>query len=330
MSRVVGTVLSSCALVVTALAALPARAADPTTADCLSASENSLSLRNQHKLREARAALLICAAPSCPADIRAECTRRVGEVNVAIPTIVFEAKDASGNDLSAVRVSMDGQLLIERLEGTALSIDPGVHGFMFETPGQSPVVKQLVIREGEKDRRELVAFGGAAVANAGGPIAPSAGAAPAGAPAGSAAAAGPTTVVAGGATPDSGASSGGWSTQAKIGVGLGAAGAVGLVTGVVFGIVSNSRASAFNSAGCSTGAPNDGPAGCQSKHDSVSSARGLAVVGLVSGVVLGGVGAYLFFAAPKEVTSKVAFRAGPVTVSCLPAGDLGVSCGGRF
>jgi hypothetical protein len=330
MSRAAGVIVSFSALAVTALAAPPVRAADPTTADCLSSSENSLALRNQHKLREARAALLICAAPSCPADIRAECTRRVGEVNVAIPTIVFEAKDAAGNDLSAVRVSMDGQLLIERLEGTALSIDPGLHGFMFETPGQSPVVKQLVIREGEKDRRELVAFGGAATANAGGSTAPASGAAPAGAPAGTATAAGPTTVVAAGATPDSGASSGGWSNRAKLGIGLGAAGAVGLVTGIVFGVVSNSRAADFNSAGCSTSAPNDGPAGCQSKRDSVSSARAVAVVGVVSGVVLGGVGAYLFFAAPKEVTSKVAFRAGPVTVNCLPSGDLGVSCGGRF
>jgi hypothetical protein len=78
-----------------------AEAADPTTADCLSASESSLSLRNQHKLREARAALLICSAASCPGDVRAECTRRVSEVNAAIPTIVFEAKDSSGGTISA-------------------------------------------------------------------------------------------------------------------------------------------------------------------------------------------------------------------------------------
>jgi hypothetical protein len=139
-----------------------ARAADPTTADCLAASESSLALRNQHKLREARAQSLICAAASCPADVRDECARRVAEVNTAIPTIVFAAKDAAGSDLIAVKVTMDGQPIAERLEGTAFSIDPGAHTFTFEAPGQSAIQKQLVIREGEKDRREAIIFGGAA------------------------------------------------------------------------------------------------------------------------------------------------------------------------
>jgi hypothetical protein len=135
-----------------------ARAADPTTADCLNASEASLTLRNQHRLREARAQLLVCSAASCPGDIRDECIRRVEMVNASMPTVVFEAKDAAGNDLSAVRVAMDGQPLVDRLEGTALSIDPGEHVFIFETAGQPPVQKQMVIREGEKGRRERVSF----------------------------------------------------------------------------------------------------------------------------------------------------------------------------
>ena len=133
-------------------------AADPTTADCLTASETSLALRNQHRLREARAQLLVCSAASCPADIRDECIRRVEMVNASMPTIVFEAKDSAGNDLSAVRVTMDGGPLVDRLEGTALSIDPGEHVFVFETAGQPLVQKQMVIREGEKGRRERVSF----------------------------------------------------------------------------------------------------------------------------------------------------------------------------
>jgi hypothetical protein len=123
------------------LPARPARAADPTTADCLSASETSLALRNQHQLRAARAQLLVCAHASCPADVRKECTRRVSDINAAMPTVVFEAKDTSGNDISAVKVSIDGQPLVERLEGTALSIDPGEHSFTFEAPGQPTVHK---------------------------------------------------------------------------------------------------------------------------------------------------------------------------------------------
>lgn len=146
------------------VAAAPAWASDPTTADCLSATEGSLTLRNQHKLRDARAQLLICSAATCPSDIREECVRRVAEVNVAMPTVVFEVKDAPGNDLTGVRVDMDGSVLAEHLEGTALSIDPGEHKFTFTHAGDPPVQKVFVIREGEKDRRERIVMGTLAVA----------------------------------------------------------------------------------------------------------------------------------------------------------------------
>src|SRR5882724_2327615 len=88
-----------------------AQAADPTTADCLTANEKSIQLHSEHLFRAARAELLTCAAGSCPADIRTECTRRVAELNTAMPTLVFEVKDANGADLSDVKVTMDGAVL---------------------------------------------------------------------------------------------------------------------------------------------------------------------------------------------------------------------------
>lgn len=133
-------------------------ALDPTTADCLAATEKSTTLRQQHKLRAARKELLICAASSCPVDIRQECSRRVSEVNAAMPTIVFEVKDTNNNDLSAVTVDLDGQRFAERLEGTALSIDPGEHRFHFESDGKLSQDHTFVIREGEKERRERIRF----------------------------------------------------------------------------------------------------------------------------------------------------------------------------
>ncbi len=139
--------------------ASPVRAAEPTTDECLTASDASLNFGSEHKLRAERAQLLICAAASCPADIRKECLRRVDEVNVAIPSIVFEVKDSAGKDLSAVRVTMDGELLTEQLQGTALAVDPGEHKFTFETPGQPPLEKQFMINESQKERREAITFG---------------------------------------------------------------------------------------------------------------------------------------------------------------------------
>jgi hypothetical protein len=140
------------------LGATSSHAADPTTADCLAASEATIKLRSEHKLRAAREQLLICSSPACPADIRKECSSRVDAVSSQIPTILFEAKDGSGNDLAGVTVTMDGAPLAQRLEGTALSLDPGEHTFRFEATGQTPVDRVLVIEEGQKDRRERVVF----------------------------------------------------------------------------------------------------------------------------------------------------------------------------
>jgi hypothetical protein len=153
-----------------------AHAADPTTSDCLAASEAALKLGNDHKLRGERSQLLVCAAASCPADIRKECLRRVDEVNAQIPTIVFQAKDGASKDISAVKITMDGEVIAQRLEGTSLSVDPGNHTFVFETSGEPAVQEQLFITEGEKDRRERILFGaaGALASTSGAPAAASA------------------------------------------------------------------------------------------------------------------------------------------------------------
>ncbi|MGO9712293.1 MAG: hypothetical protein ACLQBL_25750 [Polyangiaceae bacterium] len=154
LTLLVATALTSA----TATIAPPSFAANPTTPECLDASERAVSLKSTHKLRDARAQFLVCAAATCPSDVRAECQRRVGEMSAAIPTLVFEAKDADGSDLTAVTVSMDGQRLADKLEGIALALDPGAHEFLFEVAGRDPVRKTLVLNEGEKDRREPIVF----------------------------------------------------------------------------------------------------------------------------------------------------------------------------
>jgi hypothetical protein len=139
---------------------LPVRsyATDPAVADCLAANEDAISLRNEQKLRAARSKLLVCAAQSCPLDVRKECTRRIEDLNAAMPTIVFEARDAAGRDLATVKVLMDGETLAEHLGGTALSVDPGEHTFVFETAGAERTELSLLIREGDRERRERVMF----------------------------------------------------------------------------------------------------------------------------------------------------------------------------
>lgn len=143
-----------------------ASAADPAVSECLRASSASLTAANEHKLRAERAELLICAQDSCPPEIRKECLRRVEQVNASIPTVVFEVTDARGNDVSAIRLTMDGELLAERLDGTALAVDPGEHEFVFESPQVPTLTRRFVLRAGEKDRRIPIRLEGPGAAGA--------------------------------------------------------------------------------------------------------------------------------------------------------------------
>jgi hypothetical protein len=143
---------------VTTLIGRHASAAEPSMSECLASYEESINLKRDHQLQAALAKFAVCSSESCPPDVRKECLRLAPEVQAAMPTVVFEARDAAGANLSAVKVTMDGNVLAERLDGTALPIDPGEHRFAFEVAGRAPVEKRLTIWEGDKLRHERVEF----------------------------------------------------------------------------------------------------------------------------------------------------------------------------
>jgi hypothetical protein len=132
--------------------------AAPSATECISANESSIRLRKEKKLLEAREKSAVCADAACPAEIRDECSQKLIETTAAIPTLVLSAKDASGNDLVAVRVTMDGVSFVDRLDGTAVPVNPGPHVFRFETAGQA-IDKTIVLREGDRDRHAAIRFG---------------------------------------------------------------------------------------------------------------------------------------------------------------------------
>ena len=265
-----------------------ALAADPTTADCLAASDASLSLGNQHKLRAERSQLLVCAATTCPADIRKECLARVDEVNAQIPTVVFSAKDGSGADLSAVKVTMDGDVLAQRLEGTALSIDPGEHTFTFETVGQAPVMKKFVIVEGQKDRRELVAFGAAPEA-----LAPT----------------GPSPETASPSSLSSPSPSGGIGTQRTLALVAGGVGIVGIGVGTAFGVVALSKKSDAQNVCPNSSCPTQEGS---NKWSNAASTGNISTIGfIVGGVGVAGAAA-LWFTAPSSRSAQVGLGLGGI------------------
>src|SRR5579863_8511710 len=199
-----------------------ARAAAPSKAECLTASEAWIKLRKDGKLRAAREQLLVCAASACPSEVRQECSRRASEVSAVIPTLVLVAKSPDGTDLSAVQVSMDGQPLLDRLDGRAVAIDPGEHVFRLQAAGSLPVEKIFVLREGDHDRHETVVVGSAATVPAPTPSPPSA------APA----AATSEPPIEGGSR---------WSTPKTLALVAGGVALGGIAVGTVFGLQASSK-----------------------------------------------------------------------------------------
>jgi hypothetical protein len=144
--------LSAVALVplVTLAAAPAARAQDAKTA-CRDAYEQAQLLRREGKPHASKGQLEACARAECSDAVRADCVKWLDEVERSVPTVVLEAHTESG-DPQAVRVTMDGTLLAERIDGKPIEVEPGPHAFRFELAGRPPVDVNVVVFEGQKDR----------------------------------------------------------------------------------------------------------------------------------------------------------------------------------
>ena len=271
-----------------ALSTTPALA-DVTKAQCIDANGKGQELRRDGKLSGAREQFRQCADASCPAMVRDDCTKRLDDLESAQPTIIFEAKDGAGNYLSAVKITVDGLPLAERLAGTPLSVDPGEHTFTFETAGQTAVTKKLMIQQAQKDRQETVTFGAATTVT----TVPSP-------------SSGPQTTAA--ALPSSAPTQPvteeghGLGTQKILAIVAGGIGVVGLGLGTAFGAMALSKKSDAQGACPGSQCPT---------HDGVSKWSDATSTGNVStiGLIVGGVGvagaAVLWFTAssPSSETS---------------------------
>ncbi len=240
--------------------------ADPTKDQCVDANAKAQDLRRDGKLSAAREQLHQCASASCPAMVRNDCTKRLDELETAQPTIAFEVKDSGGADVSDVKVTVDGQPLADKLDGTALPVDRGSHVFVFTVAGQLPVTRTFVLTEGEKGRREKIVLGDAS---------PALGAPPAGAPSAT-------------LPPLANRGLGG---QKILGLVAGGAGVVGIAVGSVFGAMTlsekNQQSTDCGSSTCGsarhTQALND--------HSSALTDSMISTVGFIAGgaLLVGGV-----------------------------------------
>jgi hypothetical protein len=253
----------ACATLAVALLSVPARA-DATKEQCADSDVKAQDLRRDGKLSAAREKLRLCAAQSCPPIVRDDCTKRLDDLEKAQPTLIFEARDGAGNDLSAVKVTVDGLPFADRLAGAPLRVDPGEHTFTFEVAGQPTLQKKIVVRENEQGRRESVVLGPAAQSPVGSPETPSSSSRP--------------------------------GAQKILAVVAGAVGVVGVGLGSAFGLIALSKKNDAQNA-CPDQCKD--PSGVSQWSDAKSAGNVSTVAFVVGGVALAA-GAVLWLTAPSS------------------------------
>jgi hypothetical protein len=296
MSRHRQCISVSLVAVAIGLATSPA-VADPTKAQCATGNASGQDLRRDGKLAEARDQLRTCSDPKCPGAVRVDCAKRLDELETAQPTIVFDAKDGAGADLTVVKVSVDNRLVVEKLDGSAIQIDPGEHTFTFEVAGQAPVTQRIVVKEGEKGRHEKIVIG---------PPPPPPPPSPPPPP----------------PPPDQG-----MGTQKLLGIVGGGAGVAGIAVGGVFGLLTMSAVSKQKSdCGSATSCPNYTQAA--SDHSTWTTDGTISTIAFIAGGALLAGGTVLFFTAHPGTEQPAA--TGLVVVPGVGPGGGGILLKGAF
>jgi hypothetical protein len=269
---------------------------------CLDAASQGQTLRDDHHLVDARSQFRACAQQACPAVVQRDCAAWLDDIERTLPTVVVAATDPGGSDLSAVRVTVDGRVLTEKLDGTELLVDPGQHAFTFEAAGQPPVARTLILKEGEKGRRVPVQIGRPESA-------PPAGATPAPTPppppvASPSPIPAPTTEPAAGPSP-----------RATLGLVVGGVGVAGLVAGAIFGALAVSANNAYpRYCGGNIGAPSPSDcnsAGVQGRNDAFAKATASTAL-FIGGGALAAAGAVIYLTAPRGAGPAVGIGPGSV------------------
>ncbi len=134
------------------LVAPPARA----DATCISAYEQTQTLRKDGRPLASKAQAMICSRESCPALLTKDCTKWLAELDAIIPSVVLDPRTPAGALRADVRVKLDGAPLSEKIDGKPLRLEPGSHTFAFEAEGAALVERTLVLKEGDKNLKVTV------------------------------------------------------------------------------------------------------------------------------------------------------------------------------
>lgn len=136
-----------------------AGAQSPSQAACIEAYTKGQELEQAGALREARTKFLVCGREPCSKVLVKDCILWIDDVERKMPTVVVEAHGTDDVEVNDVRVFVDDDLVATRLDGRAIDVNPGPHTLRFVREGAPAVEQRAVMREGEKGRKIVVAFG---------------------------------------------------------------------------------------------------------------------------------------------------------------------------
>jgi hypothetical protein len=120
----------------------------PSKEVCIDANEAAQRLIRAGSFADARPQIDVCLANACPEPVRKDCADLSKAMEQTMPKVSFDARDAKGAPVTDVKVTMDGRVIAERLDGTPLALDPGRHAFVFEAPGLPRITKTIALEPG--------------------------------------------------------------------------------------------------------------------------------------------------------------------------------------
>jgi hypothetical protein len=129
-----------------------ARTAWADAGSCAIAHESGQKAEQEGRLRKAVEQFTACAADDgCPDVIRKDCMALRDDATEALPTVTFAVSDGA-HEVSNVRVFVDDELVMSRLDGLAVPLDPGRHRVKLMLPQGRVIASEVLLHEGQKNR----------------------------------------------------------------------------------------------------------------------------------------------------------------------------------
>lgn len=126
--------------------------------ECAAAYVEAQKLKKAGSLKQARGQLEICGREECMTAIKKDCISWLDEVSSSLPSVVISAKGPDGKETFDVKVTVDGEVVADKLDVKAIEVDPGTHKFVFEYAGKDPIEEEVILREGQKNKAIDISF----------------------------------------------------------------------------------------------------------------------------------------------------------------------------